>query len=467
MKTQTRNPYLPLDVYLPDTEAHVFGDRVYIYGSHDKENGEVYCMLDYVCYSAPVTDLSDWRCEGIIYRRDQDPHYTEDAYLWAPDVCRGNDGRYYLYYTLSTEFEIGVAVSNRPGGPFEYLGRVCRADGEVLRENIPFDPAVFNDEGRIFLYYGFAPSFPIKRAEGLSMPGASVVKLYGDMLTVQEEPCVIVPSEKYAAGTEYEGHAFFEACSMRKFGDIYYLIYCSEKAHELCYATSDRPDGGFRYGGVLISNADLGYRGNTFPRNCYANIHGTIEKIGENHYLFYHRHTHAHQCSRQGCAERIEIAGNGSIAQAEMTSMGMSGEPLANGITYSAVLACNLFAPEGGKPLPYGRYLEDVPQITSEGGLHFIDRLRDGCTAVYKYLARADRAEISISVRGAEGILEVSGGTGEMKKLRLDAGTDFQKYQTRITLPEARNVLTFTYHGDGEIAILDFTVIPEDRSAQA
>ena len=36
---QIFNPYLPLNEYIPDGEPHVFGDRVYVYGSHDKENG--------------------------------------------------------------------------------------------------------------------------------------------------------------------------------------------------------------------------------------------------------------------------------------------------------------------------------------------------------------------------------------------------------------------------------------------
>ena len=50
MKTQCYNPYLPLWEYIPDGEPHVFGDRVYIYGSHDREGGETFCELDYVVY---------------------------------------------------------------------------------------------------------------------------------------------------------------------------------------------------------------------------------------------------------------------------------------------------------------------------------------------------------------------------------------------------------------------------------
>lgn len=37
------NPYLPINEYVPDGEPHVFGDRLYIYGSHNRTNGEEYC----------------------------------------------------------------------------------------------------------------------------------------------------------------------------------------------------------------------------------------------------------------------------------------------------------------------------------------------------------------------------------------------------------------------------------------
>ena len=58
------NPILPPTTYIPDGEPHVFGDRVYLYGSHDQAGGTCFCPLDYECWSAPVDDLTDWRCEG-------------------------------------------------------------------------------------------------------------------------------------------------------------------------------------------------------------------------------------------------------------------------------------------------------------------------------------------------------------------------------------------------------------------
>ncbi len=73
MKRQAFNPYLPSWEYIPDGEPYVFGDRVYVYGSHDLFNGCVFCMGDYMGWSAPVDDLGAWRCEGVTYPRDADP----------------------------------------------------------------------------------------------------------------------------------------------------------------------------------------------------------------------------------------------------------------------------------------------------------------------------------------------------------------------------------------------------------
>ena len=97
MKHQAYNPFLPLWEYIPDGEPHVFGDRLYLFGSHDVEGGERYCAAgNYVGWSAPLDDLSDWRYEGVLYTAAQDPR-SDGALgdLYAPDVVRGNDGRYY------------------------------------------------------------------------------------------------------------------------------------------------------------------------------------------------------------------------------------------------------------------------------------------------------------------------------------------------------------------------------------
>lgn len=456
MKKQCLNPYLPLNEYVPDGEPHIFDDRIYIYGSHDKEDGEVYCMLDYVSYSAPLDDLSDWRYEGVIYSKEQDPHYEENVYLWAPDICKGPDGRYYMYYILSNELQIAVAVCDQPAGKYTYLGRVAYPDGVVLEKNIPFDPAVLNDNGKIYLYYGFAPSFPIPRMKGKEMPGASVVELEPDMLTVKTEPQVILPSRKYAAGTEFEGHAFFEACSIRKIDGLYYLVYCSELTHELCYAVSAEPDGTYHYGGTVVSNADIGYQGNRVPKNCFANNHGGLECVNGQWYIFYHRHTHGHQCSRQGCAEKISFQAGNIIAQAEMTSCGLNDGPLAGQGVYSAAVSCNLYGKNGGKALIYGAKLEEEPRIASEGGRHLIEHMTGGCTAVFKYFMVKDTRQISVTVRGSEGKLHISDGKTELAAVALRESSGFAEYTGEFHSEEEVIPIYFIYEGAGAIDFLSF-----------
>ena len=243
---QIFNPYLPLTEYIPDGEPHVFGDRLYIYGSHDRAGGQRYCEQHYEVWSAPVSDLKNWRCDGVSYRRDQDPSNAEDTMqLWAPDVTRGPDGRYYLYYCLSFYPEIGVAVSDDPAGLFVFYGHVHYPShilgGKLLQEGMVFDPAVLTDEdGRVYLYNGFAPAcekeirlprlseeelqaLPEKEQKQLRAmsetvfgENSMVVELEPDMLTCKGESKVLIPGGHHTEGTGFEGHGFFEASSIRK-----------------------------------------------------------------------------------------------------------------------------------------------------------------------------------------------------------------------------------------------------------
>ena len=127
MKEQAFNPYMPSYEYVPDGEPHIVGDRVYVYGSHDKFNGGSFCLGDYVCYSAPLDNLADWRYEGVIYRREQDPMARGPRIIngmAAPDMIQGDDGRFYLYYFIGGTLLISVAVCDEPAGRYEFYGYV-------------------------------------------------------------------------------------------------------------------------------------------------------------------------------------------------------------------------------------------------------------------------------------------------------------------------------------------------------
>ena len=223
MNNHGMNPYLPSWEYIPDGEPHVFGDRVYVYGSHDRFNGYAYCLNDYVCWSAPVDDLTEWRFDGVIYSRTADPKNADGKHcLYAPDVTCGPDGRYYLYYCLDGINVTSVAVSNSPAGPFRYYGDVHHPDGtpygQASGDGYQFDPAVLIDGESRWLYTGFCPASLKDRT------GAQITELASDMLTVLSPAKTIVPSAAYAENTSFEGHAFFEASSIRKVNDRYYFI---------------------------------------------------------------------------------------------------------------------------------------------------------------------------------------------------------------------------------------------------
>ena len=428
-KNQIYNPFLPLYEYIPDGEPHVFGDRVYHYGSHDKEGGDTFCMLDYVCYSAPVDDLTDWRYEGVIYQAKQDPRYPAPQYMYAPDVVQGNDGRFYLYYCMGGDYgqggyqgPVSVAVCGTPGGKYEYLGVVKNPEGSPMLKYICFDPAVLNDDGTIRLYYGTQydyeerndfltndfylqdeiEMFGRSREEIFSYPdsimGPVMAVLSDDMLTVKEEAKHIIPYR--VKGTSFEAHPFFEGSSMRKVGKKYYFIYSSWQNHELCYATSDQPDRDFVFGGTIVSNGDIGYRGRDTQHklNMTGTTHGSIIEINGQWYVFYHRLTHKSDYSRQACAEKIRILEDGSIPQAEMTSCGLNDGPLSAEGTYPAVIACNLtngHMPHGSNSV----FQISFPNVTHKGQERFIAEIEDHTLIGYKYFECRSVKQFGITYR--------------------------------------------------------------------
>ena len=477
MKKQAVNPYLPNYEYIPDGEPYVFGDRVYIYGSHDKFNGHIYCENNYVCWSASVSKLGEWRYEGVIYDKNRDPLCdSEKRCLYAPDVAVGQDGRYYLYYAFDFSGVISVAVSNAPTGPFEFYGHVHYADGTLLgsREGdaVQFDPGLLvDDDGRVYLYTGFCPQDGFWEQFSAEIPfvnGGMVTELETDMLTVKVNPAFIVPCDRNSKGTGFENHEFFEAASMRKVKGRYYFIYSSVHGHELCYAVSDQPNKGFTYGGTIVSNGDIFLNGRTEEEalNYTGNNHGSIVEIAGNWYVFYHRQTNRHQFSRQGCAERIQILPDGKIPQVEMTSCGLNGGPLSGKGTYDAAIACILMSRNGAKRYGFGEPIEEWhPYFTQEGEDReenpgqYIANFTDGALAGYKYFEFKGEEKITITYRGAaSGILHI--GLDEKEKivaeLKIAPAEDWAKITADMKKTEGRTALFFSYEGDGAIDLLEF-----------
>lgn len=424
MKHTTWNPVLPLSVCIADGEPHVFGDRVYLIGSHDTPGGESFCLQDYEFYSAPLDDLSDWTSKGANYSAKQDPRYAPDAcYLYAPDVVQGSDGRFYLYYCLAGWkgkggyfHPIGVAVCDTPDGRYEYYGVVQNPDGTPYQDAVCFDPAVMNDEGVIRLYFGTGPfrGMEVKPWNALVLSkvyagvfgkpakaflqkpgplGANAAVLCDDMLTLKEPP------KRIADTADFKGHAFFEGSSIRKIGQTYYFVYSSQKNHELCYATSRYPNRDFRFGGTLVSNGDVGLDGRKENErtNATGTTHGSIEQIGGQWYVFYHRLTHGSDYSRQMCAEPLQLAPDGSFRQAEMTSCGLNQGDLPGNGLYPAAICCSLS--NGKMPHIANRMRTDIPCVTHDGEEWFITNAAKGTEILYKYFDFQANTQLSLTAR--------------------------------------------------------------------
>lgn len=472
MKTQQKtqkhlvfNPYLPSYEYIPDGEPHVFGDRLYLYGSHDGFGSDRFCPNDYVCWSAPVTDLSDWRYEGVIYRKEQDPRSKGKLALYAPDAAQGPDGRYYLFYSVENTSVISVAVCDTPAGQYEYYGDIHRPDGHVWgtasEDWFEFDPAVLvDDDGRIWLYSGSSQDY--NKQFGHPVVGAFVRELAPDMLTTRGEPKIIFPVRR---GNLLRPN-FFEGSSIRKWNHRYYFIYAATNVTGLNYCVSDRPDGGFVWKGCLHNTSDIGIHGHT-PLNCtypIGNYHGSVEKVGSEYYVFDHRQTNNTFYTRQGVAEKIQMDTRGNFSQAESTSCGLYDGNLPGRGTYPAYIACCLM----DKSILGLRHPMRGPYVTQNGPDRedhpdsYVTAITDGRKVGYKYFDfDGTNRKILVSLRGqAKGTLRVRDGERGrcVASLLISLQTEeWETRQARMKPLQGKRGIFFEYRGSGSLDLRAFS----------
>ena len=283
--------YLTPGIYTADPSAHVFDGRIYIYPSHDIEsgipendNGDHFDMRDYHVFSmdevnGEVTD------HGVVLDVKNIPWAGRQ--LWAPDVARKN-GKYYLYFPLKDQndiFRIGVAVSDKPEGPF-----VPQPD--PIKGSHSIDPAVLEDnDGSYYMYFGGLWGGQLQRyrnnkaiecghepEDNKPALSAKVVKLAENMLEFAEEPknAVILDENGEPLKAGDHDRRYFEGPWMHKYKGKYYLSYSTGNTHKLCYAVGDSPYGPFTYKGVILTPV-VGWT-----------THHSICEVKDKWYLFYH-----------------------------------------------------------------------------------------------------------------------------------------------------------------------------------
>jgi hypothetical protein len=283
--------YLVHDNYSADPSVHVFNGRIYIYPSHDvdagiPENdlGDHFDMRDYHVYSmddvnGQVTD------HGVVLQVKDIPWAGRQ--LWAPDAAY-KDGKYYLYFPLKDKndiFRIGVAVSDKPEGPFT-------PEPDPIRGSFSIDPAVLDDgDGNYYMYFGGLWGGQLQRyrnnkaiecghepADNEPALSARVARLSDDMLQFAEEPRDVLLLDEKGEPIKAGDHdrRYFEGPWLHKYNGKYYFSYSTGNTHFLCYAIGDNPYGPFIYKGKILT-----------PVVGWTTHHSICEFKGK-WFLFYH-----------------------------------------------------------------------------------------------------------------------------------------------------------------------------------
>lgn len=285
--------------YSADPSARVFGNKVYLFPSHDilaaEGKGRVgwFCMEDYHVFSSE--NLTDWTDHGMIVSQTTTPWTKPDAYsMWAPD-CIERNGKYYFYFpatpkdtTQGRGFNIGVAIADKPEGPYVPQEKQIKGVRGI-------DPNVFIDkDGQAYLYWSAGNIFGAKLKENMT-------ELDSEVKTLGELP---------TKGLK-EGPYLFER------NGIYYLTYphVENKIERLEYAISNSPLGPFKVTGVIMDEA---------ANNCWTNHHSVIQ-FKNQWYLFYHNKDYSPHFdkARSVRADSLSFNADGTIKKVIPTYRGI------------------------------------------------------------------------------------------------------------------------------------------------
>ncbi len=255
--------------FTADPTARVFGDKVYVYPSHDIPPVEAlkgwFCMADYHVFSS--SDLTHWQDHGIILSQEQVPWGNHEGYsMWAPDCVKGSDGRYYFYFPCGLKpekpgaragFGVGVAIGDRPEGPFV-------AQEKNIEGIMGIDPCVMQTtQGEQYIFWA-----------GGVIRGA---RLTPDGLALASEPQIMegLPDgfKEGPFAFQHNGHYYLTFPWVRTEGGT----------ETLAYAMSDQPLGPWKFQGVIMEES---------PTGCWTNHHSIVEYKGQ-WYLFYHHNDYS------------------------------------------------------------------------------------------------------------------------------------------------------------------------------
>ena len=280
--------------FTADPAAMVEGDTLWLYTGHDFAGGQGgYKMKDWLLFS--TTDMKNWTEYPVPLEVSEFSWAKPDAY--ASHVIKRN-GKYYWYVSTNST-GIGVAVSDRPEGPFkDALGKPLLTNKDCFASShwwACIDPAVFIDEdGQAWIFWGNRECYYAKLKENM-------IEIDGEVKLM-----------------DFENFRFTEAPWMHKYNGKYYLTYATEFPEKIAYATADHIEGPYEYKGIL----------NEIAGNSNTN-HQAIVEFKNQWYFIYHNgaiNAGGGSYSRSVCIDSLYYNLDGTLKRVKMTTEGV--EPI-------------------------------------------------------------------------------------------------------------------------------------------
>ena len=287
----TGNPVIP--GYFADPTIKKFGDTYYMYATTDGSG-------------AGFGPAQVWTSKDFVNWTLMPMNWPDSHWIWAPDVIRHTDGRYYYFYCQPCIIHCGV--SETPRGPWKNIlgeSEAVLVPDRFVTNAITLDGQTFvDDDGSVYLYWG---TWGIYKGFG-----CGTGKMTPDLKGFTETR--LIPNT--------EAVDFFEAPFVLKRNGIYYFMYSSGSCHDhtyrVQYATSDHPLGPYEYKGCILETNEDG--------TVHGPGHHSILKEGDDYYIVYHRHDNPHSnrgFHRQLCMDKMEFAADGSIRKVIPTHEGV------------------------------------------------------------------------------------------------------------------------------------------------
>jgi beta-xylosidase len=346
----------PLPVTFGDPYVlYVKGDQYYMYGTGGARNG-------FAAYSS--IDLVNWKSEGQVWFANNEKGWTDstagwNGAYWAPEVYEVG-GKFYMFYSAQWKvnptkeyenFRIGVAVADKPTGPFIdlYDRPIFDPEYPVIDANVLFDK-----DGKLYLYYSRAAyKHPVKsevadwaKSNGwfneIEESWVYGVELKPDFSGTIGEPVLLLrpPVSMKDKQAEWESRSVTSkevnrrwtegSVTFRK-GDVYYIMYSANyfggKNYAVGYATSKSPLGPFKKSNdnpILGKDVD---KGGIVTGTGHNSI--TYSPDGKEMFCVYHGRTTATGDNRVVFVDRMKILKNGRLVVEGPTT---TPQPLPSGI---------------------------------------------------------------------------------------------------------------------------------------